>query len=117
MRMDAVAAPGAIVGVRASGSAVLVTAAAGVMLVAADNGAGVSEGDSLGVDRCGGNRSFVGAGNAATVDVAGSCVGDGNGAVVSPPVQAMPNANKSDAARPWVNMVPIYNALETAAMR
>ena len=110
-------APGAIVGARVSAPAVLVTAVAVGILVAMDNGPVVSEGDSVGVDRCGVNRSLVGVGGAATVDVAESCVGDGNGEVVSPPVHATANANKSDAARPWDNMVPIYNASATAAMR
>ena len=86
------------------------------MLVAVYNGAVVLEGDCVGVDRCGVNRSLVAVGDVATVDVAGSCVGDGNGAVVSPPVQATANTNKNDADRPWYNMVPIYNASETAAM-
>ena len=95
----------------------LVPAVAVGMLVAVDNGAVVSEGDSVGVDRGGGNRSLVAVGNTATVDVAGSCVGDGDGVLVSPPVQATANTNKSDADRPWYNMVPIYNAWESAAMR
>ena len=110
-------APGAIVSARVSAPAVLVTAVAVGILVAVDNGPVVSEGDSVGVDRGGGNRSLVAVGNAATVDVAGSCAGDGNGAVVSPPVHATANNNKSDADRTWYNMVPIYNAWESAAMR
>ena len=111
------AEPVAIVGGRDSALAVLVTVAAAGMLVAVGNGAVVSEGDSVGFDRGGGNRSPVAVGNAATVDVAGSCAGDRDGAVVSPPVHATANVNKSDAARPWDNMVPIYNGWETAAMR
>ena len=111
------AAPGAIVGVRASGAAGLVTAVAAGILVAADNGAAVPEVDSVGVDRCGGNGSLVAVGNAATVDVDEGCVGDGDGAVGSPPVHATASANKSTPAKPWDNMVPIYNASETAAMR
>ena len=117
MGMDTVAVAGAIVGARDSGPAVLVTAAAVGVLVAVDNGAVVSEGDSVGFDRGGGNRSLVAVGNAATVDVAGSCAGDGNGAVGSPPVHPTANANKSDVDRTWYNMVPIYNAWESAAMR
>ena len=108
---------GAIVGVRVSAAAVLVTAVAVGVLVAVDNGPVVSEGDSVGFDRGGGNRSLVAVGNAATVDVAGSRVSDGDGAVVPSPVHATANANKSDAARPWYSMVPIYNAWESAAMR
>ena len=108
---------GAIAGARTSRSAVLVTVAAVGMLVAVDDGAVVSEGGSIGVDRRCGNRSLVAVGTAATVDVAERCGGDGNGVVVSPPVHATANANKSDAARPLDNMVPIYNASETAAMR
>ena len=110
------AASGAFVGPRVSGSAALVTAAAVSMLVAVDNGAAASEDDLVGVDRRGGNRSLAGVGRAATGDVAESRVGDGNGAVVSPPAHATATTNKSDAARPWDNVVPIYNAPETAAM-
>ena len=104
-------------GARVSAPAVLVTAAAVGILVAVDNGPVVSEGDSVGFDRGGGNRSLVAVGNAVTVDVAGSRAGDGDGAVVSPPVHATAITNKSDADRTWYNMVPIYNAWQSAAMR
>ena len=103
----------------AAGKAVVAlgTAVAAGKAVAVDKDAAVTERESVGVDRRGGNGACVGPDGigAATDDVAAICAGGGSGAVGSPPLHAMASANKSDTARPWDNMVPIYNARVTAA--